>query len=177
MIEIVKQVIEHYGKTGKKISIIDLKIENKSLITEKSSCFVTLFLNWEIRWSAWNIKDLKDNTVEELIENTFEALTRDSRFSPVSQEETANLKIRIDKITERNLLKDKSVKTLDPTRVWTITIKNDYSKVACILPNINPKLLLWEDFIPVLKEKLGETTLNENDYIIYEIKTEVFTNF
>jgi hypothetical protein len=49
--------------------------------------------------------------------------------------------------------------------------------MACILPNINPKLLSGEDFINVLKEKLQEPKFNENEYIIYEIKTEVFTSY
>ena len=49
--------------------------------------------------------------------------------------------------------------------------------MACILPNINPKLLTWDDFIPILKEKLSEKSFNETDYIIYEIKTEVETSY
>lgn len=177
MIEIALQVINHFIKTWKKISIVDLKIDNKNLINEKISCFVTIYLNWEVRGSAWNIKELKDNAIEELIENTFEAISMDKRFSPISEKEANSIKIRIDKIIDRKLLKDKSIKTLDPTRVWVIAIKNSYEKMACILPNINAKLISWEDFVNVLKEKLQENIFNENDYIIYEILTEVWTNF
>ena len=32
MISIAKQVIEYFAKTGKKISIIDLKIDDKTMI-------------------------------------------------------------------------------------------------------------------------------------------------
>ena len=110
MISIVKQVIDYFIQTGKKISLIDLKIEDKSLINEIISCFVTIYSKWEVRGSAGNIKDLKDNAVEELIENTFEAISKDSRFSPLTANEASDLKIRIDKISSRNMLKDKSVK-------------------------------------------------------------------
>ena len=147
MISIVKQVIDYFIQTGKKISLIDLKIEDKSLINEKISCFVTIYSKWEVRGSAGNIKDLKDNAVEELIENTFEAISKDSRFSPLTANEASDLKIRIDKISSRNMLKDKSVKDIDPTRSGIIAIKNDYSRLACILPNINPKLISGEDFV------------------------------
>lgn len=177
MISIVKQVIDYFIQTGKKISLIDLKIEDKSLINEKISCFVTIYSKWEVRGSAGNIKDLKDNAVEELIENTFEAISKDSRFSPLTANEASDLKIRIDKISSRNMLKDKSVKDIDPTRSGIIAIKNDYSRLACILPNINPKLISGEDFVWVLKEKLNEQSFKEADYIIYEIKTEIFTNY
>lgn len=177
MISIATQTIEHFIKTWKKISIVDLKLENKNFLNEKISCFVTIYNKWEVRWSAWNIKELKDNLVEEIIENTFAAISKDSRFPPISSSEFSTLKIRIDKISERNLLKEKSISSIDPTRSWVIVIKNDYSKMACILPNINPKMISGEDFSPVLKEKLKENNFVENDYIIYEIKTEVFTNY
>lgn len=177
MLEIVKQIIEHYSKTWKKISILDLKIDEKSLMSEKISCFVTLYLNGEVRWSAWNIKELKDNAIEELIENTFEALTLDSRFWAIKMEDAKKLRIRIDKITERNLLKNRSIKSLDPTKVWVIVIKNSHDKMACILPNINTKMISWEDFWYVLKEKLWENNFDENQYFIYEIKTKIITNF
>ena len=177
MISIAKQTIEFFLKTWKKISIVDLKIENKNLLNEKINAFVTIYSKWEVRWSAWNIKELKDNTVEEIIENTFFAISKDKRFSPLTSNEYNDLKIRIDKITERNLLKTKSIKTIDPTRAWVIAIKNDYSKMACILPNINPKLISGEDFINVLRQKLEEKSFDEKDYILYEIKTEIFTNY
>ena len=112
-----------------------------------------------------------------MIENTFEAISKDSRFSPLTANEASDLKIRIDKISSRNMLKDKSVKDIDPTRSGIIAIKNDYSRLACILPNINPKLISGEDFVWVLKEKLNEQSFKEADYVIYEIKTEIFTNY
>lgn len=179
MISIVKQTIEYFLKTGKKISIVDLKIENKNLINEKISCFVTIFSKWEVRWSAWNIREIKDNIVEELIENTFYAISKDSRFSPLTSGEYSDLKIRIDKITETKFLskEEKTIKDIDPNKFWVLAIKNDYWKMACILPNINPKLISWDDFIRVLKEKLNEPNFNENNYILYEIKTEIFTNY
>lgn len=177
MLSIVKQTIDHFVNTWKKISIIDINIDDKSMINEKASIFVTIYYKWEVRWSAWNINPLKDNLMEELIENTFEAISKDSRFSPISLKESLDLKIRIDKIQSKDLLKDKSISSIDPTKSWVIVIKNSYDKISCILPNINPKLISWDDFIPVLKEKLWEKLFDENKYFIYEIKTEVFTNY
>lgn len=187
MISIAKQVIEHFLKTWKKINIVDLKIEKKELLNEKWSIFVTIFSKWEVRWSAWNIKELKDNLVEEVIENTFEAICRDKRFSPLTSVEASDLKIRIDKITDREVIKDtivdgkvvekRSILDLDPARFWVIVIKSDYSKMACVLPNINPKLISWADFVSVIKEKFWEKNFVEWNNFIYQIKTEVSTNY
>lgn len=177
MLEIVKQIIDYYSKNLKSPKIYDLKVENSPYLKERISTFVTLYYKWEIRWAAWNIKEIKDNWVNELIENTITALTKDDRFKPVNINELREIKIRIDKITSREILKEKSIKQIEPTNSWIIVIKKDYSKMACILPNINPKILNWEDFIPILKEKLKEKTFEEEEYIIYEIKTQIETSY
>ena len=43
MISIAKQTIEFFLKTWKKISIVDLKLENKNLLNEKINAFVTIY--------------------------------------------------------------------------------------------------------------------------------------
>ncbi|MDD2907891.1 MAG: AMMECR1 domain-containing protein [Candidatus Gracilibacteria bacterium] len=177
MLEIVKQTIDFYMKNLQAPRSFDIKVENPLLLEQKISVFVTLYYKGEIRGSAGNIKEIKDNAVSEIIENTIHALSKDSRFKAVSLNEASELKIRVDKISKREILKEKSIKQIEPTTSGVIVIKKDYSKMACILPNINPKLLTGDDFIPVLKEKLNEKSFNEADYIIYEIKTEVETSY
>ncbi len=177
MLEVVRQVIDFYIKNLKTPKLYDLNIENNILLNQKISSFVTIYYKWEIRGSAWNIKEIKDNWINELIENTIYALTKDERFKPITLNEINDIKIRIDKITSREILKEKSIKSIDPTISWIIVIKKDYSKMSCILPNIDPKLLTWEDYIPILKEKLKESSFKEDDYILYEIKTEIETSY
>lgn len=177
MLEIVQQTIDFYMKNLRVPAIEDLNIGDKSLLAEKWSFFVTIYLKWEIRWSAGNVKEIKENSALELIENTISAISKDSRFSPLSLNEVPEIKIRVDKISSREILTNKEIKDIDPTISGIITIKKNYSKIACILPNINPKLFAGEDFVPVLEEKLKENKFVSDDYIIYEIKTEVETNY
>lgn len=177
MIELVKEVIDFYMKKLSTPELSDLKNVKEALLNEKWSYFVTIYYKWEIRWWAGNVKELKENSALELIENTVNAVSKDARFSPLTMNELPDIKIRVDKISSREVLKDKKIQSIDPTMSWVILIKKDYSKMATILPNINAKLFNWEDFIPVLSEKLKEKKINENDYIIYEIKTEVETDY
>lgn len=176
MIKIVEQTINFYTKYLKTPNINDIEIEDKSLLERQWCVFVTIYKNWEVRWSAWNIKELKTSLVLELIENTIEAITKDSRFEAVKLDEVEKLKIRIDLIKNRKILQESEIKKLDPVKDWILAIKKDYSKMACILPNISPKLLTWNDFIPALKAKLNENKFDEKDYIIYTIDTEIFRN-
>lgn len=177
MLEIVQQTIEFYTRNLRVPTVEELNLKDKSLQNERGSFFVTIYLKWEVRWWAGNISEIKGNAIEELIENTISAISKDSRFKQLSMSEAKEIKIRVDRVSSREILKNKKISNLDPAISWVIVIKKDYRKVATILPNINPKLFTGNDFIPVLLEKLNEKTFNENDYIVYEIKTKVETDY
>ncbi len=177
MIEIVQQTIDYYLNNFKTPKIEDLEIKDTSLLEETWSTFVTIYKNGEVRWSAWNIKEIKNSIAEELIENTVSAISKDSRFEALKLDEQKDIKIRIDKISSRTILQDKELLEVDPTKNWVLAIKKDYTIMAAILPNISPLLLSWEDMIPVLEEKLKTKEFKESDYILYKIETEVSDNF
>lgn len=177
MLSIAKQTIEYYLKYLKTPQLDQINIIDEKLLNTNWSVFVTIYLNWEIRWSAWNIKEIKPTLVEEIIENTIQAISNDKRFKPLKFKEIDKIKIRIDKIIEKRVLQDNEIWQIDPTKSWVLAIKKDYSAMAMILPNINSLLLTWIDLIPVLKNKFNIKDFNESDYIIYEIKTEVTDNF
>ena len=177
MISIAKQTLDFYLKNFKTPRVEDLEITDSSLLESVWSLFVTIYKKWEIRWSSWNIKDIKNSIAEEIIENTIEAITKDKRFKPVKLNEAKDLKIRLDYIKERTILQDKEIFQIDPIKQWILAIKKDYSKMAVILPNINPSLLTWEDLIPILEMKLNVSNFEEKDYILYKIETEVSDNF
>lgn len=177
MIKIAKQTIDFYLKNFKTPKIEELHIEDSSLLENKWSLFVTIYKSGEIRWSSWNIKEIKSNIAEEIIENTIQAISKDSRFKAIKLNETKDLKIRIDKITNRKVLQDKELIQIDPVKSWILAIKKDYESMAVILPNINPILLSWEDLIPVLEAKFKTKKFEEKDYILYNIETEVSDNF
>jgi len=177
MLPIVKQTINFYLKNFKTPKTEELEIRNEALLDETWLVFVTVYKNWEIRWSWWNIKEIKKNLAEELIENTITAIYWDNRFEPVKYGEIDDLRIRIDLIKNKTVLQDKELFEIDPTKYWVLAIKKDYSSMAMILPNINPILLTWEDLIPVLKWKFNTKIFEEKDYILYKVETEITDNF
>lgn len=167
----VKQILKYIKENSKKPTTDDIVFDDQ-LLNNKMSLFVTLYLWWEIVWSAWNIVELKANWALELIENTYEALN-DQRFKDKNID-IDKLKFRIDKIISRKMITDdekKILKNLNPTKKWILVIKKDYEKLAVILPNISTTITNYNDIINVLSKKLN-SKFNENDYIIYEIETE-----
>ncbi len=172
MLELVQQTLEFYLKYLKEPQLTDLKITDQSLLSTRGSCFVTLYKNGEIRWSAGNVKEVEANLAWEIIKNTIAAATSDSRFEKLKLDEAKDIKIRIDIISERKVLAEGKVAEIDPVKSWIIAIKKEYDKLAVILPNISAKLLTWSDFPAFLEAKLWEP-FDEKNYIVYEITTTV----
>jgi len=87
------------------------------------------------------------------------------------------ISIRLDVFNERKVIDMKTLKSLDPVKNGVIAIRRDYEKLAVILPNISPSLLSGEDFLLVLKEKLGGESVDEKNFILYAIETDTETNY
>ncbi len=181
MISIVQQTLDFYLSKMSVPDITEITLANEELASTKWSCFVTLFLKWEVRWSAGNIKDVLGSIAEELIANTIQAISKDSRFSPLTIWEKNDIKLRVDFIKNRKVVsrtpeqaKDwiETLARIDPIKNWVIVIKKDYSKTATILPNIDPKVVSGNDYQDILSAKLEEQ-FEEDKYIIYEIETIV----
>ncbi len=177
MKSIVQQTLEIYFKKMREPSLEEIDDSTSPRAKEKWSCFVTLYLNGEVRGSAGNIKEIYPSLSQELIANTMQALTGDKRFSPLTLEQSEKLQYRIDLITDRKIISEKQLKSLDPVKNGVIAIKREYDKLAVILPNMSAKLLTGSDFIPVLLNKLEEKKFDEKKYILYQISTQVETNY
>lgn len=179
MLNVIEQIIKYYLQYKKAPSVNDLQLEDTSLMEEKKSIFITLYKNGEIRGSSGCINGNKRALISELIDNTVHALSGDARFDPVELTEIQDIKVRLDIITSREVLDDKehTLEKLDPSKSWILAIKKDYEKIALVLPNIHPVLLTWEDFIDVLEKKLDEKKFQKENYLLFEIKTEIHRNY
>jgi AMMECR1 domain-containing protein len=177
MKDIVSGVLDIYFKKMREPKLEELTTSNTALLEEKWCCFVTLYLNGELRWSAGNIKEIHDSLAKELISNTMQALTGDKRFTPLTLNEAEKIQFRIDKISDRQMINFSDIKNIDPVKNGIIAINRNYKKLASILPNMSPKILTWDDLLPVLMNKLEEKDINDTNYIFYKIDTTTQTNY
>ncbi len=179
MLEIVKQILKFYLENNKIPTIWDLNIPDdiKALQDKKWSVFVTLYKWWEICWSKWNVMPIESNFIDELVKSTVESIT-DNRYPELIISDIDNLKIRIDLIKNKKLFDSQlsKISSFKPQKTWIIAIKNNYEKLAVILPNISISIKDWKDLYNVLNYKLDEEFKEEN-YIIYEFETTTFTDF
>lgn len=191
MLDIVKQVIKHYIESGKIPTKNELIINDTSLLEKRGNIFVTIYKNGNIVGNSGNVVEIENDLVNELIKNTIYALG-DKRFETLTVWDLDKIKIRIDIMTNRILLWGKTipdkngkmvpnpnyreVKDLNPVKSGILAIKKDYNKLAVILPNISTTLTSGKDFESVLSKKLDET-FHEENFILYEVQTEVLSDY
>lgn len=175
MINFIKNIIIYYVDKWKTPNISDLEIKDEILKWEAKSCFVTIYKNGNIRWSAWTIKELNTSLAKEIISNTIDAITKDSRFEELKKDELNDIKIRLDVIKDRKIYSDK-IEKINPVKNWVAVIKKDYTKLSVILPNISATIVSGKDLISVLSKKLDEE-FKQEDYIVYLLETEQFTDY
>lgn len=179
MLDIIEQIIKFYLQYKKAPDVSDLKLEDASLMEEKKSIFITLYKNGEVAGSSGCINGNKRPLISELIDNTVYALEKDDRFEKLELKDLESIKVRLDIIESRDVLDDKenTLEKLDPSKSGILAIKKDYENIALILPNIHPILLTGEDFKDVLQKKLDEKKFQKENYLLFEIKTQVHRNF
>ena len=175
MINFVKNVITYYLDKKSIPNIIDLELKNDLLRWDAKSCFVTIFKNGNIRGSAGTIKELNPNMAKEVISNTIDAISHDSRFPELTKEELGDIKLRLDIISDRKIYQDK-IEKINPVKNWVAVIKKDYTKLSVILPNISATIVSGKDLISVLSQKLDEEFI-QDDYIVYILETDQFTDY
>ena len=177
MKEIVEQVLKEYFLKMREPKLEELQLWDTPLLQTAGCCFVTLYKNGEVRWSAGNVKEIHPNLALECIANTMQALTGDKRFSPLTLEEAESIQIRTDTITARDMIHSSDIESIDPVKCGMIAIHRDYEKLAVVLPNMSPKLMTGNDFIPVLKNKLNDASIDDKNYILYKIETNTESNY
>lgn len=177
MIDIAEQTLEFYFSKFIAPKPHEIIIKDTSLQGKTGDIFVTLYKNGEVRGSAGNIKAIEDSLVGEIISNTIQAATKDERFEKLKLEEKDDIKIRIDLIKERKVIDEITLRRLDPVKFWVIAISRNHEKLAVILPNMSPTLVTGSDFLDVLGKKLGGEKVTDKDFYLYQIETEMETNY
>jgi len=132
-IQLAKQTIEQYVKTGEKIKpLTDLP---KELLEKKAGVFVSLHKKSDhsLRGCIGTFLATQENIATEIIENSISSATRDPRFMPLTEKELADLEINVDVLSEPTPVKD--VKDLDPKK-YGVIVKTTDGRTGLLLPDI-----------------------------------------
>jgi AmmeMemoRadiSam system protein A len=115
LVQLARRTIEVYVREGRQIGPPS---EFTPEMRKRAGAFVTLHRGGQLRGCIGTIEPLRDNVAEEVIRNAISAATRDPRFSPVLPSELAGLDVKVDVLTEPELVNGPD--ELDPARYGLI---------------------------------------------------------
>ncbi len=183
-IEIIKQKILNYSKEIKQLALesvyfklnnikYDLNQKYSFLIKEfediRLGCFVSFYINNDLRGCIGTIEPMFNNIILELINNSISAAFNDPRFEPISLKEYPYLNTKIDFII--NIEKINNISKLDPKRYGIIIKKGN--KRGVLLPDI-PTIDTIEKQLEITFNKAGlkynkENLFKENEIYRFQV--------
>ncbi|MCX6765937.1 MAG: AmmeMemoRadiSam system protein A [Candidatus Moranbacteria bacterium] len=130
-IELAKQAIEEYVKSGKVILVpTGLPQEFHS---RQAGVFVTIRKGRELRGCIGTYLSTKENIAKEIIDNAISACSRDNRFYPIGKEELPGLNYEVSILSKPSPVKN--IKTLDAGKNGII-VKCDDGRCGLLLPDL-----------------------------------------
>ena len=183
-IDTVKQKILNYSKELKQLSLeaVYSKLRDiKDNINQKYSflfkefkdinlgCFVSFYINDNLRGCIGTIEPVFDNLILEIINNSISAAFKDPRFESISLKEYPYLKNKIDFII--NIEKINDISKLNPKEYGIIVKKGD--KKGVLLPDI-PTINTIEKQLEITFNKAGlkynkENLFKENEIYRFQV--------
>ena len=154
--------IQKYLDTGNSENLINEIPED--ILSNRRGCFVSLHkTDGSLRGCIGTIEPQEENLYEEIIRNAISAATRDSRFSPLSEDELEDIEISVDVLTEPEQIFD--LDELDP-EIFGIIVKDDSHHRAILLPSI-PTIDTIEKQIEIVKRKAGLSKIKNKNLKFY----------
>lgn len=147
IVELAKQTIEEYVRTGEKISPPeDLSPE----LATRAGVFVSLKKMGNLRGCIGTFQPTADTVADEVIKNAIAAATQDPRFHAVEKDELAELEYSVDVLSAPEKITD--IKDLDPRKYGIIVVQG--KRRGLLLPDLEGVDTI-EEQLRITKMKAG----------------------
>ena len=177
---IARKVLETYVHEKKILTIEELGLATDPHLERKDIVFVTVYRDGNVIASSGRVALKKANPVLELIENTLLCL-KDPRFGEYvkSAADVKDLLFRIDFIAPEVRRIVQTADEIDAERQGIIFIAQSYAAVSVVLPRMSSITTRGTDLLhlAILKAELDPTTIRPEEYVVYAIESEIFSDF
>lgn len=147
IVELAKQTIEEYIRTGKKISPPkDISPE----LSSRAGVFVCIKKQGNLRGCIGTFEPCADTIAEEVIKNSIAAATQDPRFQAVDENELPEIEYSVDVLSPPEKITD--LRDLDPKKFGIIVIQG--GRRGLLLPDLEGVNTV-EEQLSITKRKAG----------------------
>jgi len=132
LVVLARQAIERFVRHGERL---ELPEDLPDDLERQAGAFVTIRRQGTLRGCIGTTQPTCPTVAEEVIRNAISAATRDPRFRPVSAEELDSLDVKVDVLSEMELVRE--LDQLDPKRYGLlIQSEIDFRKRGLLLPDL-----------------------------------------
>ena len=164
--QVAWNTIKTYIKTGD-VSELEKKSPPEEL-SEQLACFVTLHkTDGSLRGCIGTVEPIKPNLYQEIINNAVSAITRDTRFPPVTGDELEDIDVSVDVLSKPE--KVDTIENLDPS-VYGVIVSDGKFKKGLLLPGIEG-INSVEKQLNITKRKAGLEGMDNAALDIYYFTT------
>ncbi len=150
IVELAKQTIEEYVRTGKSVSPPrDLPPE----LSKRAGVFVSLKKKGDLRGCIGTFEPTADTVADEVVQNAIAAATRDPRFHAVDADELAEIEYSVDVLSPPERISD--IRDLDPKTYGIIVVQG--RRRGLLLPDLEGVDTV-EEQLRITKMKAGIRT-------------------
>jgi len=169
-VKIARSTIEHYVRTGKKISrevaTAQINVDIiKEMMHQKAGAFVSIHKEGNLRGCIGTIEAVCDDLLDEIIYNAISASSSDPRFNPIEEKELIALEIKVDRLYPPE--KISSIEDLN-VKKYGVIVEEGYKR-GLLLPNLEGVETIQQQ-VDIAKKKAG--IKKENSYILYRFEVE-----
>jgi AmmeMemoRadiSam system protein A len=132
LVLLARRAIEHYVRHGERL---ELPQELPDELERPAGAFVTIRRQGALRGCIGTTQPTCPSVAEEVIRNAVSAATRDYRFNPVTVQDLDGLDVKVDVLSEMELVKDPD--QLDPKR-YGLLVQSEINprKRGLLLPDL-----------------------------------------
>ncbi|MBC7959510.1 MAG: AmmeMemoRadiSam system protein A [Vallitaleaceae bacterium] len=177
-IQLARKTIENYIHKSKRLQISEIKEHFSQAFLEvtenkKSGIFVSLHKAGALRGCIGTILPVKDNILNEIIDNAISACSSDPRFDPVEEGELSELDIKVDVLSELEQISSQN--ELDVQKYGIVVEQGN--KRGLLLPNLEGVDSI-EQQIEIAMKKAGiKNNQNLKMYRFEVIRHEIPMNY
>lgn len=144
-------------KTGSVDKILNENIPEE--LSRPQACFVSIHkLDGSLRGCIGTIEPVEKNLYSEIVRNAIAACTRDSRFSPLKEDELEEITVSVDVLTLPE--KIQSVEELNP-KIFGVIVSDGGFRKAVLLPGLKG-IDTTEEQLKIVKKKAGIYQVDDN---------------
>lgn len=127
------EAIALYLEQGEELHVDENEIPEE--LKSQRGCFVSVFVNGELRGCMGSAEPFTNNLLEEIIKNSIHSIVDDSRFESITKEDLPNLSVQVDIVGNLHPVYEMEEALQIDVKTYGVVVEDKQGRTGLLLPN------------------------------------------